>query len=226
MDMKISDKQDFLNKSLPTLGDIFDMLATAPMVKLSDLPQGQTVLVIIDMVNGFAREGVLRSPKVEDLIPGICRLAKTCGELNIKKIALADCHQDISPEFEAYPVHCLAGTKEAEIVDEIQKIGDYDLIPKNSTNGFLEAGFQTWLLANQSINTFIITGDCTDICVQQFAVTLKTWFNMQNQRVRVIVPVNAVDTYDYDLHNSDLVNVMALYNMVINGIEVVLAMEY
>ncbi|OPZ83964.1 MAG: hypothetical protein BWY74_04327 [Firmicutes bacterium ADurb.Bin419] len=44
---------------------------------------------------------------------------------------------------------------------------------------------------------------------------------MKNQKYRVIVPVNAVDTYDLGAHNGDLVNVMALYNMIINGIEVV-----
>jgi hypothetical protein len=44
---------------------------------------------------------------------------------------------------------------------------------------------------------------------------------MQNKNYRVIVPVNAVETYDFGMHNGDLVNVMALYNMIINGIEVV-----
>jgi nicotinamidase-related amidase len=95
------------------------------------------------------------------------------------------------------------------------------MIPKNSTNGFLEERFQGWLEANPQINAFIITGDCTDICIQQFSVTLKTWFNMQNKKARVIVPINAIDTYDLGLHNGDLMNIMGLYNMMLNGIEVV-----
>lgn len=78
---------------------------------------------------------------------------------------------------------------------------------------------------NKHIDTFIITGNCTDICVQQFAITLKTWFNRQNIKVRVIVPVNAVETYDFGLHDGDLMNVMALYNMMINGVEVVAGIE-
>lgn len=44
---------------------------------------------------------------------------------------------------------------------------------------------------------------------------------MQNKKVRVIVPLNAVETYDLGIHNGDLMNVMALYNMIINGVEVV-----
>lgn len=71
------------------------------------------------------------------------------------------------------------------------------------------------------MNTFIVTGVCTNICIEQFALTLKTYFNKQNVKSRVIVPINTVETYDLDIHNGDLMNVMALYNMIVNGIEVV-----
>lgn len=222
--MKITNKSDFLQKSTETLGEIFDMMSQLPVLQLKDLPKWQTVLVIVDMINGFAREGALQSPRVEALIPGITELARICDQLGIPKLAFADCHNESSPEFQAYPVHCMAGTYEGEIVDEIKAIGGYKLIAKNSTNGFIEAEFQKWLEENGQIDTFIITGDCTDICIQQFAITLKTWFNMQDQQVRIIVPANAVDTYDLGLHNGDLMNVMALYNMVMNGIEVVKAL--
>lgn len=172
------------------------------------------------------REGALKSSRVEELIPEITELSKMCDKLEISKLAFADCHIEASPEFDAYPTHCVAGTYEGEIVDEIKEIGGYTLIPKNSANGFLEEEFQKWLKENQQMNIFIITGDCTDICVQQFAITLKTWFNMQNKKVRIIVPVNAVETYDFELHDGDLMNVIALYNMITNGIEVVKAIEF
>jgi len=219
--MSMIDKNDFLKRSVETLGEIFDMLAKLPVLRLKDLQGAQTALVIIDMVNGFAREGALKSPRIEELIPEIAKLSKMCDELAVSKLAFADCHTEASPEFDAFPAHCMAGTYEGEIVDEIKQIGGYALIPKNSTNGFLEVEFQKWLRENQQINTFIITGDCTDICVQQFAMALKTWFNIQNRKVRIIVPENAVETYDLGMHNGDLMNVMALYNMTANGIEVV-----
>lgn len=119
----------------------------------------------------------------------------------------------------------MAGTYEGEIVDEIKRIGGYTLIGKNSANGFLEEKFQKWLKENQQISNFIITGDCTDICFQQFAITLKTWCNMQNKKVKVIIPMNAVETYDLSLHNGDLMNMMGLYNMITNGIEIVQGVE-
>ncbi|PNT94261.1 cysteine hydrolase family protein [Clostridium thermosuccinogenes] len=219
--MKLTIKNDFLNRSVKTLGEIHDMLEKLPTVELRDLQANQAALVIVDMINGFVREGALKSPRIEELIPEIVELSKMCDKLGIAKIAFADCHTEISPEFDSYPPHCMTGTHESEIVDEIKEVGGYTLIPKNSTNGFLEEGFQKWLSENRHINTFIITGDCTDICVQQFSITLKTWFNKQNMKSRIIVPVNAVETYDLGVHDADLVNVMALYNMMINGVEVV-----
>lgn len=214
-------KEDFIKNGAQTLGEIFEILTNLPVVKLNELEAGDTAMAIVDMINGFAREGVLKSPRVEALIPEITALSKACDKQGIVKIAFADCHTEASPEFGAYPVHCMNGTNEAEVVDEIKEAGGYKLIPKNSTNGFLENEFQKWLDVNCQIKNFIITGDCTDICVQQFAITLKTWFNMKNEKVRVIVPVNAVDTYDLGAHNGDLMNVMALYNMIVNGVEVV-----
>ena len=223
--MRMINKNEFLKRSAETLGEIFDMLAKLPIIRLKDLQGKRTALVIVDMVNGFAREGALKSPRVEGLIPEIAKLSKVCDELQIAKLAFADCHTKVSPEFEAYPAHCMCGTSEGEMVDELKEIGGYTLIPKNSTNGFLEEEFQKWLKENEHINTFIVTGDCTDICIQQFAVTIKTWFNMQNKKARVIVPVSAVETYDLGLHDGDLMHVTALYNMMINGIEVVAGVE-
>lgn len=156
--MRMINKNEFLKRSVKTLEEIYDMLAKLPGIRLKDLQGKQTAIVIIDMVNGFAREGALRSPRVEGLIPEIAGLLKACDELKVAKLAFADCHTKASPEFDAYPAHCMAGTSEGEIVDELKEIGGYTLIPKNSTNGFLEEKFQKWLKENEHINTFIVTG--------------------------------------------------------------------
>lgn len=223
--VEIPNGQAFLASSAVVLGEIVELLAQLPPVRLEDLPAKGTALVLVDLVNGFAREGALKSLRVAGIIPEIAALARECDTLGITILAFADCHREISPEFEAYPTHCLAGTSESEVVDEIKAVGNYRLIAKNSTNGFLEAEFQKWLLDNSQIDTFVVTGDCTDICIQQFAVTLKTWFNMQDRKVRVIVPSNMIETYDYGIHNGDLMNVMALYFMIGSGVEVVQKIE-
>ncbi len=218
--MKLIDKKEFLEESGKALGEIYDMVANLSSVKLTDFSSENTALVFMDMVNGFAKEGALFSPRIADLIPEAARLSKACDELNITKLALSDTHGKKSPEFEAYPPHCIEGSAESDVVDEL-KAGEYTLIPKNSTNGFLEKRFKNWLKNHENIDTFIVVGDCTDICIQQFTITLKTWFNMQNQKTRVIVPINAVDTFDLGMHNANLMNIAALYFMTAAGVELV-----
>lgn len=213
------------NKNIHSLNEINSLLEKLPVIRLEDLESEKSALIIVDMINGFIREGPMMSERVEAIIPEIVELSKKCDKLKIQKIAFADNHTDASPEFDSYPRHCLKGTSESEIVDEIKAAGGYVLIPKNSTNGFLEEAFQKWLNTNEQTDTFIITGCCTDICVQQVAITLKTWFNKNNRNSRIIVPVNAVETYDLGPHDAELTNTMALYNMLINGVEVVKEVE-
>jgi nicotinamidase-related amidase len=219
--MKKVNKDTFIKQSTAILEGIYEHLAGLGDVALDGLNPKKTALVVVDMINGFAREGALKSPRVEGIIAGIEAIAKACDKLGIQRLAFADSHTDASPEFSSYPPHCMKGTSEEELVEELKNLGGWLLIPKNSTNGFLEPAFQEWLARNEAIDTFIVTGDCTDICIQQFAITLKTWFNRQNRKSRIIVPADAVDTFDLGLHSGDLMHVMALFNMIGNGVEVV-----
>lgn len=223
--MRITDKKAFLEESTKALSEIYDMVTSLDRVKLTDFSCEDTALVFMDMVKGFAKEGALYSPRIEALIPETARLSKACDELNITKLALSDTHGQASPEFETFPPHCMADSDESDIVDELNDGSEYTLIPKNSTNGFLEKRFKNWLRNHENIENFIIVGDCTDICIQQFTITLKTWFNMQNKKSRVIVPVNAVDTFDLGIHNADFMNIVSLYFMASAGVELVAAVD-
>lgn len=218
-------KGDFLRRSADTLAQIYENIISLPVLKLADVEPHATALVIVDMVNGFVKEGALYSARVEGLIPAVTAICRACDELNIVKLAFADHHAADAAEFSTYPAHCIAGTQESEIIDELKQAGCSRLIAKNSTNGFLEREFQNWLQGHDGFHTFIIVGCCTDICIQQFATTLKTWFNMENRQARIIIPANAVETYDFAMHNGDLMQVMALYYMMSSGIEVVSGVE-
>lgn len=219
--MKILSKELFLSEAAQNLGEIHELITNLKELNIKSIIPSKTAFIIIDMVNGFVKEGALKSDRIEKLIPKICDFSLKCDELEITKIAFADAHFDSSPEFNSYPVHCLKESFESEIIDEIKKIGGYKLLLKNSTNGFLEEAFMDWLIENPGINNFIISGDCTDICIQQFAITLKAWFNKENKASNVIVPIDLVETYNLFEHNAEVVNAMALYNMLINGVDVV-----
>lgn len=211
-------RKDFLETSANSLGKIYDMIDNLNSINLSELDTNKTILVILDVINGFVKSGSLYSPRNENLIVPISSLSQKCDEFGIKKLAFADTHAEGCQEFNFYPPHCIKGSYECKVVDEIEQ---YTLIPKNSTNGFLEKEFQDWLNLNKQINTFIIVGDCSDICVYQFATTLKAYFNTNDIASRIIVPEKLVNTFDMDLHNGDLMHIISLFSMHTNGIEIV-----
>ena len=223
--LKEISKELFLKESMTALDNMLESLKEKPSLNIDELNPENTVLVIVDMINGFCKSGNLYSPRVEKLIDNTVRILKLCKEHGIKAITFADSHTEASSEFRAYPVHCMKGTFESEVIDELKEVGGYTLIEKNSTNGFLEKEFQEWLKASPNITNMIIIGDCTDICVEQFSNSVKAYFNIQNRESRIIVPMDAVETFDSEMHKADLLSVVALYMMAGNGIELVKSIE-
>lgn len=201
-------------------------IAGLSALQLQQLAPDRAVLVIVDMINGFARGGALFSPRVEALIPGIAELAAACIQADIPCLAFGDAHPSDSPEFTAYPPHCLDGSEESELVSALAAYPEILRIRKNSTNGYLEPVFQQWLEQHSAVDTFIVVGDCTDICIQQFSVALKCAYNRLNRPSRVVVPAALVDTFDLDGHPGDLMHLMALKMMQGSGVELTGGVSY
>ena len=194
-------------------------IASLPKINISELKPDNSCLIIVDVVNGFIREGAMSDRQIESIIPPITELMKKCKSANIPIIAFADCHSGDCAEFASFPSHCVDGTNESEIVDEIKAEGGYTLIKKNSTNGYHEKEFIKYLQENQNTDTFIVVGDCTDICVMQLCLAIKTGFTAKDRNVNVIVPVNCVETYDAPAHSSDFANIAAYTLMSGSGIK-------
>ena len=216
-------KAAFLQRARETLDDIYSDLQGLADIPLTSFSKKTTALVVIDMVNGFVKSGPMSSGRVEKINVPIAALTNACAQEGFKIVALCDSHTEQSPEFSAYPPHCLKGDEESEITDEIKASapGRILRIDKASTNGFLEPAFQNFLSDNGDVDTFLLVGDCTDLCVLQFALALKTDFNRRDKKCRVVVPAGLVETYELGAHNAELMNLFALYNLSINGIELV-----
>ena len=192
-----------------------------PTMSLSDFAPEKTAMIVVDVVNGFIREGAMASPLVEDIIPEVAKLMDKCNKAEIPVVAFADCHKEDCSEFASFPPHCIENTSDSELVDELKKVGGYFLMKKNSTNGFHEKIFKQCLIQNPTTNTFIVVGDCTDICVMQFCLALKTWYTQQNRNIDIYIPVNAVETYDAPGHDADFMNIAAYKLMKDSGVKFV-----
>ena len=78
----------------------------------------------------------------------------------------------------------------------------------------------------KNLTELVITGCCTDICIMNLAIPLKNFFNQINRNVNIIVPENAVDTYNIPgVHDRDEWNEMAFRFMKQAGIQVVKKLE-
>lgn len=206
-------------RTTAALAEIGCALSELPDQPLSSFDPTKTVLVLMDMINGFAVAGILASPRIGALIDPIARLAAACDAVKMPILAFADAHTPDSLELKSYPPHCMRGSEASQVCDAIAAAASFDIIEKNSTNGFVEPAFDSWRNAHPAINTYILVGDCTDICVSQFALTAKAYFNTRDLPSRIVVPTSLVDTFDGDGHDADLCNLLALYSMRQNGVE-------
>ena len=182
------------------------------------------ILFVIDMINGFVRRGALHDPAIAEAAQPIKDLIEL---LECRTVFVADSHPPKTREFLSYPAHCVIGSGEDEVIDELKPY-IHQLIRKNSTNTFFAPDFQDFL--NEELRNYreiILTGCCTDICVMQFALTLNAWLNEHNVNdVRIIVVSDCVETYHIDeVHDAYEMNAFALQTMKGNGIEIAGSIE-
>ena len=185
-------------------------------MKLNVTELHEPVLLVVDMINGFAREGALADPAIAGIAPKISQLIEA---LPGEPVFITDEHDADAREFEAFPAHCLKGTEESAVIDELQPYVKTKL-PKNSTDAFQSPAFRKFFVENgDRFTDWIITGCCTDICILQFALSLNACFNEHGIHSRVIVPADCTATYHMDdVHNAAQWQKMALDIMAASGV--------
>jgi nicotinamidase-related amidase len=227
-----------LSSAEPFLRYLEEWYAALPVADLATIVGGRPERVAvfsIDMINGFCNEGPLAGPRVRALIQPVVDVLTRAYALGVRQFVLTqDTHDPDAPEFAAYPPHCIRGTVESRTVRELAELPFADtitVIEKNSLSSHLGTRLGDWLRERPELDTFIIVGDCTDLCVYSAAMHLRLEANALNLQRRVIVPASAVDTYDTPVpvarelgimaHDGDLHHVLFLHHMAQNGIEVV-----
>ena len=95
------------------------------------------------------------------------------------------------------------------------------MIEKNSTSAILVDGLVEEINKMTNLEEVVIVGCCTDICVMNLAIPLQCYFDQHNRDVNIVVPQNAVETYDAPNHNAEEWNGMAYKFMEQAGIKLV-----
>lgn len=175
----------------------------------------KNMLVVVDMVNGFVNFGALADSKINKITPNIIKLIESAKKNNMEIVAFRDCHSENDIEFKTYPVHCLKGSEESELIPELKPYEkDMILIDKNTTNGFNTTKFQKLLLENNYENIYVV-GCCTDICVKDFVTSYMNYLKNLNGYVKTNIHVisDACYTFDSLYHNAEQMHNSAIEYM-------------
>ena len=168
---------------------------------IKNLKVYRQALIIVDMVNGFVREGVLHDEQIAKIIPRQLELLEENKKRNGLTIFIKDTHEANSTEFKRFnnTQHCIKGTTEQELVEELkpwEKMDDTISIEKNSTS-YMEAPAFRKLISNLSnLEQVDVVGCCTDICVANGTIALANYFDQHNLPVKIRVHEDAIATYD------------------------------
>lgn len=190
---------------------------------MKDLSKIENYAIVIDMINGFVKYGNMHDKEIANIIPAqINLLDKFQDEKSIIGI-VKDSHNENCVEFLSYPKHCIRGTGEENMVDELKRFeNDNSLVyEKNSTSIAHVKSFFEDIRKMTNLKRIIVVGCCTDICVLQAVIPIKTFLNEYDLDVKVIVPKNMVETYNAPNHSRDEYNEIAFKLMANSGIDVV-----
>ena len=154
-----------------------------------------TVLVI-DMVNGFLEPGhnLYCGDDSRQIIPKIYELLDRERTAGSEILIISDHHDRYDLEFEMFPIHCVKGTDEPNVIPElVEFVSETKEIAKNRYSGFFNTELETRLLA-RAPDKIIICGVCTDICV------MHTASDARNRDYKVEVPSDCVASFDTNAH--------------------------
>ena len=155
-------------------------------------------VLVVDMLIGFMEPGknLYCGDEARQIIPNIKRLIESEQAAGSSIIFIADNHDPDDLEFKMFPVHCVRGTEECEVIPEL---ADYVTVTlqKRRYSAFYETDLAGRLKALNP-DKIILAGVCTDICV------MHTTADARNRDYAVEVPTDCVASFDPDAHRHAL----------------------
>ena len=154
------------------------------------------VVLVIDMVRGFLEPGhnLYCGDDARAIISPVRNLLERERNAGSAILFISDHHDPDDLEFQMFPVHCVKGTEEPNVISELARwvTGD-NVIPKNRYSGFFNTDLADRLAALEP-ERIIVCGVCTDICV------MHTTSDARNRDYAVEVPADCVASFNSDAH--------------------------
>lgn len=173
------------------------------MKNVKNLKVYETALIVVDMVNGFVNEGVLHDKNIKKIVPRQLELLEETEKKGSLIILVKDTHNNTATEFKRFggKPHCVKGTKEAELIDELKPFeqkANVITVEKNSTSLMEAPEFREIVRQAENLKEVNFVGCCTDICVFNGAMGLANYYDEWNRDVEINVHEDAIATYSED----------------------------
>ncbi len=161
-------------------------------------------VIVIDMLNDFVR-GKLKCERAERIIPNIKRLIDEARRRNLPIIYTKDSHiKNVDKELELWGEHALKGTNGSEIIDELKPTDKDYVIEKRRYSAFFQTDLDL-LLRELNVDTLILTGISTDVCVKHTAAD--AFF----RGYKIVVVEDCVEAFTEEGHKSALEYMKRIY---------------
>ena len=156
------------------------------------------VVLVVDMLVGFLEEGhnLYCGDEARQIIPNVQRLIEDEQAGGSDVVFICDTHDPDDLEFKIFPVHCVRGTREAEVIPELAGYRG-EVVRKRRYSAFFETDVAE-RLERMAPDKVIVCGVCTDICVMHTAA------DARNRDYDVEVPVDCVASFDRRAHEYAL----------------------
>ena len=178
------------------------------------------VVLVVDMVRGFLEPGhnLYCGDAAREIIPNVQELLKRETEAGSQVLFISDHHDPDDLEFQIFPVHCVKGTEEPNVISELagfvtpppgntatpsivtpsivtpSTATPFNVVTKNRYSGFFNTDLAQ-RLERLNPDKLVICGVCTDICV------LHTTSDARNRDYTVEVPRDCVASFDPEAHD-------------------------
>ena len=124
-------------------------------------------LIVDDILHEFVY-GKLKTERAKTIIPPTKKLIFAARRSKIPVIYVSDAHLPSDPEVELWGAHAMKGSLGAEVVDDLKPSKTDYVFEKRVYSSFQNTGVDL-LLRGLGIDTVIIVGLYTDICVRHTA---------------------------------------------------------
>ena len=154
--------QMLLQSLLPEDIDAAAQLPSAPDVC-------RPAIVTIDLQNDVLEGGALACGRIHLILPQLKKLFAKARRMGVPVIYVCDRHYKNDPELQLWNNHMMAGSYGVQIIDEVKPAPGDCVVYKNRFNGFVNTTLDKTLRQMQ-INTIVMTGWRSDVCVAQTAI--------------------------------------------------------